>query len=94
MFKDPKFVVVLLIAVVAIVVAGVEANQLGQLKDQEAGLQREATACKETMADLQGQLANMTASLNQLQSDYEALKAEHEKLKGRRGSSGKAAPKR
>jgi len=94
MFKDWRFIVVLVVALVAIVVASVEANQLARLKDGEAGLRRDTTACTENVNSLQAELGQMSASLNQLRGDYEALKAEHEKQKGRRGASSKPAPKR
>lgn len=91
MFKDWRFVVVLIIALVAIVAASIEANQLARLKDEEAGLRRDATACTENVNSLQSELGQMSTSLNQLRSDYDALKAEHEKQKGRRGGSQKSA---
>jgi type II secretory pathway pseudopilin PulG len=88
---ENKFTVVVIIAVVCAVLAGVFGYRFSKASDQNRTLQEQVTTLQQENSRLRSQLDQLNAAQASLQHDYEGLKAENEALQAKHGKPVKPA---
>ncbi len=91
MFRDWKVTGLAIVAVVALVVAGILGTRSSKLREEQARVQSQLTACQEDNRNLDQQITRLSGQLGTLRSDYENLRIEYDQLKARRTGGQKAA---
>lgn len=90
MEPNKKFIVAVVLAVVLAAVSIASWTQVSKLRQENSQLSSKVASAEDQSRQLQDAMSRLSSQLATPRSDYDALKAENERLKGRGSKKGHA----